>query len=177
MFCQVCGNEVTSLLAPCARCKQSPQSGRNFCHNCGNATNPAAVICTSCGAALTPPTQSNPYISSGENRPQPQAAPFSNQSPYQNPSGAPGIASANNNKVPAGILGILMGTFGIHKFILGYNTEGLIMLLVSTLGFFVTCGLSTAVMGVIGLIEGIIYLTKTDDDFINTYVVNKRGWF
>ena len=47
------------------------------------------------------------------------------------------------------------------------------MLLVSLL----TCGFAAPVMGVIGLIEGIIYLTKTDEEFVATYITNKKGWF
>ncbi len=78
-----------------------------------------------------------------------------------------------NKKVIAGIFGILLGALGIHKFYLGYTKEGLIMLLVSVL----TCGFGAGVMGIIGLIEGIIYLTKTDDDFYNTYQVNQKTWF
>jgi hypothetical protein len=31
--------------------------------------------------------------------------------------------------------------------------------------------------GIIGLIEGIIYLTKTDEEFYQTYVVEKKAWF
>jgi TM2 domain-containing membrane protein YozV len=82
-----------------------------------------------------------------------------------------------SKKVPAGICGILLGGLGIHKFILGYTTEGLIMLLVTLLAGAATCGVASAVMGLIGLIEGIIYLTKSDADFVATYVENKKGWF
>jgi hypothetical protein len=32
-------------------------------------------------------------------------------------------------------------------------------------------------IGIIGLIEGILYLTKSDDEFVATYVVGRRGWF
>jgi TM2 domain-containing membrane protein YozV len=78
-----------------------------------------------------------------------------------------------SKKIAAGICGILIGAFGIHKFILGYTTAGLIMLLVTIL----TCGIGGAVMGIIGLIEGIIYLTKTDEQFIDTYVINQKTWF
>ncbi len=85
-------------------------------------------------------------------------------------AGSSGDAS---KKVAAGICGILLGSLGIHKFVLGYTTEGLVMLLVTVL----TCGLGGFVMGIIGLIEGIIYLTKSDDEFVNTYVRNKKGWF
>jgi hypothetical protein len=58
----------------------------------------------------------------------------------------------------------------VHKFI--YTQEGVIMLLVSVL----TCGILSPIMGIIGLIEGIMYLTKSDEEFVNTYVLNKRGW-
>ncbi|MBC7515215.1 MAG: TM2 domain-containing protein [Alkalinema sp. FL-bin-369] len=73
-----------------------------------------------------------------------------------------------DKKVTAGICGILLGGFGIHKFILGYNTEGIIMLV----GFFLSFGL----VSILGLIEGIIYLTKSDEEFVETYINNKKGW-
>ena len=73
----------------------------------------------------------------------------------------------------AGILGILLGALGIHKFILGYTKEGVIMLLVTVL----TLGFGGFIMGIIGLIEGILYLTKSDAEFVATYVTNKKGWF
>ena len=76
-------------------------------------------------------------------------------------------------KIAAGICGILLGSLGIHKFILGMNTPGLIMLLVSVL----TCGIGWIPMSLIGLVEGIIYLTKSDEDFYQLYSVEKKGWF
>jgi TM2 domain-containing membrane protein YozV len=72
-------------------------------------------------------------------------------------------------KIAAGICGILIGSLGVHKFILGYTKEGIIQIVISVL----TCGIG----GIIGFIEGIIYLTKSDEDFVNTYIANKRGWF
>ena len=78
-----------------------------------------------------------------------------------------------SKKIPAGICGILLGALGIHKFILGFTTPGIIMLLVTVL----TCGFGGAITGVIGLVEGIIYLTKSDEDFYQTYIVQKREWF
>jgi len=80
---------------------------------------------------------------------------------------------ADNKKLVAGILAIILGVFGVHKFILGYQKEGLIMLLVTIL----TCGIGGAVVSIIGLIEGIIYLTKTDEEFYQMYQVNKKAWF
>lgn len=74
-----------------------------------------------------------------------------------------------NKKVLAGIMGIIFGYLGIHKFILGYTQEGIIQVVISI----VTCGLG----GIIGFIEGIIYLTKSDEEFYQTYQVGKKGWF
>jgi hypothetical protein len=51
------------------------------------------------------------------------------------------------------------------------------MLVVSLVVGIPTCGLGFGIFGIIGLIEGIIYLTKSDEQFLNTYVRNKRGWF
>jgi TM2 domain-containing membrane protein YozV len=78
-----------------------------------------------------------------------------------------------SNKLPAGICGILLGSLGVHKFILGYTGAGLIMLLVTIL----TCGLAYPVMHIIGLVEGIIYLCKSDDEFVRLYVDGRKEWF
>lgn len=75
-----------------------------------------------------------------------------------------------NKKVVAGVLAILLGAFGVHKFILGYTQEGIIQLVIGV----VTCG---TIGSLIGLIEGIIYLTKSDEEFYQTYQVGKKGWF
>ena len=83
----------------------------------------------------------------------------------------------SNKKLAGGLLGIFLGAFGIHKFVLGYTTSGVIMLVVSVAGGVVTCGIASFVMGVIGLIEGIIYLTKTPEEFKATYIDAKKEWF
>lgn len=77
------------------------------------------------------------------------------------------------DRVAAGLLAIFAGSLGIHKFYLGYNREGIITLIISV----VTCGAGAAIMSIIGLIEGIIYLSKTEDDFQLTYVDGYKGWF
>ena len=76
----------------------------------------------------------------------------------------------SNKKLAAGLTGIFLGAFGVHKFILGYTKPAVIMLVVSLAGGVVTFGLASFVMGVIGLIEGIIYLTKTDAQFQAQYL-------
>jgi TM2 domain-containing membrane protein YozV len=88
-----------------------------------------------------------------------------------------GDTELNNKKLAAGLTGIFLGGFGVHKFILGYTTPGIIMLVISLAGGVVTCGVASLVIGLIGLIEGIIYLTKTTDEFRSLYVDGVRGWF
>lgn len=67
------------------------------------------------------------------------------------------------SRVVAGILGILLGAFGVHKFYLGKIWQGILYLL-----FF-----WTGIPGIIGLIEGILYLVKTDEEFQDKYVNNQ----
>jgi TM2 domain-containing membrane protein YozV len=75
----------------------------------------------------------------------------------------------NNKKIVAGILGLLLGGLGIHKFYLGYTKEGIIQIVLTIC----SCG----ILGWLGIIEGILYLTKSDDDFEKTYITGKKGWF
>ncbi len=99
------------------------------------------------------------------------------QPQYQQPQyQQPQPAAGDKNKLVAGLLAIFLGTLGIHKFYLGYSKEGIIMLLVSVLGA-IAFGIGPGVMAVIALIEGILYLTKSDADFYNIYVANHKGWF
>ena len=87
-----------------------------------------------------------------------------------------------DKKLAAGLCGILIGGFGVHKFILGYNNAGIIMLSLSIAGMFlgiclVVPLLITVALQVIGLIEGILYLTKGDEEFYQTYMAQKKEWF
>ena len=86
-----------------------------------------------------------------------------------------------NKKVLAGVLAILFGGLGVHKFILRYQKEGAILVAVTVVGWATACFMiGIVIVGVtslIGIIEGIIYLTKTDEEFYNTYQLNKKSWF
>ena len=91
-------------------------------------------------------------------------------------------------RLVAGLLGIFLGSLGVHKFYLGINQPGIIMLVCTLAGYllftllaivligFVFLLLPSAV-GLVGLIEGILYLTKSDADFQREYVVGKKPWF
>lgn len=69
------------------------------------------------------------------------------------------------SKMAVGLCAIFLGGLGVHRFMLGDTMGGVIRLL--------TCG----GCGLLGWVEGIIYLMKSDEDFYQTYVVEKKAWF
>jgi len=71
------------------------------------------------------------------------------------------MAGRGKDKTTAGILGILLGGFGVHQFYLGSVGTGVI-LIAATL---VTCGIGA----ILGLVEGILLLTMSDEDFNKRY--------
>ncbi len=82
-----------------------------------------------------------------------------------NTSGTP----EQSQRILCGVLAILLGSFGVHRFVLGDVKGGILRIVISL----VTCGAAW----ILWLVEGIIYLTKTDADFVQTYQVNKKAWF
>lgn len=131
------------------------------CPGCGTQNPGINVRCTNCGTVL----------------------PISPMPMQQVPRPAGAAPAGADKKIAAGICGIILGGLGIHKFVLGYNQEGVILLavyLVSIILAIVTCGIATPLViipSVIGIIEGIIYLTKSDEEFVQTYIINKKPWF
>ncbi len=141
-----------------------------YCRNCGKEVHEKAIACPGCG--LPPRLESRFCHSCGETT-----------SPGQSfcvkcgvSLAAPAVAGAKN-KVAAGLLGIFLGGLGVHKFYLGYHRAGVIMILVSFVGGFLTWGLAALAAGAVGLIEGIIYLTTSDPDFERIYVTGRKEWF
>ena len=104
---------------------------------------------------------------------------------YAHPGYAPQYVTASDvsgKKIAAGICGIMFGTFGVHKFSLGLTGGAVTMLCISLACLFLTpftcvSFLALPVMHIIGLVEGIIYLTKSDAEFYQVYMVQKRQWF
>jgi len=90
-----------------------------------------------------------------------------------------GGGKSGKEKIAAGLLAIFLGMLGIHKFYLGgsnQRTAGIVMLAVTLVGscfFFI----GPIVMGIIALIEGIVYLTKDDAEFDRTYGHGDKAWF
>jgi len=128
-----------------------------YCTKCGATNDEFAQFCSGCQAPLTP-------VGSSGYQPMQSVNPQS-MTDWK-------VLGADK-KVAAGIVAILLGSLGVHKFILGYTTEGIIMLLITVL----TCGIGAMATSIIGIVEGIIYLTKSDEEFVRTYIQSKKGWF
>lgn len=140
----------------------------NKCPQCGAPLEPGEKICRYCGESLPPVQQAQnaaPYGYDPARGPQQQPyqqplyPPYQGQAaypppPYAFPMGRP------KRKITAGILGVLLGGLGIHKFYLGRVWMGLLYLLFCW----------TAVPALLGLIEGIIYLCCTEEQFQYKYV-------
>ena len=101
------------------------------------------------------------------------------QQPYGRPYQQPCAQAAPNTKdhVAAGLLAIFLGSLGIHKFYLGYNTPGFIMLAVTIVGSIFSLGIAGLAMVVISIVEGVLYLSKSQTEFEQVYVFNKKEWF
>ena len=89
------------------------------------------------------------------------------------PNTGPITSDEKSKKLIAGLLAIFLGSLGIHKFFLGYTKEGAITLGITV----ITCFMASPITGIIALIEGILYLTKSDEEFVQTYVRGRKGWF
>lgn len=156
-FCTNCGVGMSPTAMACVSCGFPPRAARNFCSNCSARVNsPAQVMCTNCGAAVG------------------AAAGF------MPPGSAYGMSS--KSRVTAGVLAILFGGIGVHKFYLGLTNPGIIMAVVFAVCFcssflFILPFFGCIALGIIGLVEGIIMLGKSDAQFQQDYVIGRKEWF
>ena len=115
------------------------------CPNCGGTVPPNTNRCLKCGSfveqqAPQPPGQQTQ-----------QAAPAA-------PAQVQPVGPAVKSKVAAGLLGIFLGALGIHRFYLGYIGIGVLMLLMTVLFSWLTCGATAIAAWIWGLVEGIMIL-------------------
>ena len=108
------------------------------------------------------PSASDPYGQPSASDPygQPQQPAGNQYSQPQQPAGVPagahpqGGVPAGQSRMLVGLLGIFLGAYGIHRFLMGYTTIGIIQILVTV----VTCGAGS----LWGLIEGILILVGAE---------------
>jgi len=135
-YCKNCANALDPLAAVCMSCGFAAGTGQRYCANCGRETPVEAAICTNCGF----PTQAVAY-----------------NMPY--------YGQEQKSKMAAGLLGIFLGSYGVHNFYLGFKQRAVLQLSLSLGGLLlsiITCGITAflpAAIGVWGLIEGIMILS------------------
>ncbi len=132
MYCKNCGSQLNPNAAFCVNCGVAAGQGNLYCPNCGKSVDPNAAVCLNCGVALN--------------------------NTAATAAGVPG-ATAPKSKVAAGILGILLGAFGVHNFYLGYVGKAVAQLLITVL----SCFTLAIVSEVWGLVEGILILTGSEN--------------
>jgi len=95
------------------------------CPNCGANMKPGVTRCVKCASVVTPQP---PPMNAGAPAGQVQAGPAFG---FPAASAAPGAKS----KTVAGVLGILLGSLGVHNFYLGFTGKGIAQLLITVLSF------------------------------------------
>lgn len=96
-----------------------------YCGNCGNKLEEGQDVCLKCGKVVR---KENNNVNNDPNA---------------------------KSKIVAGLLGIFLGSLGVHNFYLGYTNKAVAQLLISIL----SCGALSVVSGIWGLVEGVMILT------------------
>lgn len=110
-----------------------------FCKQCGKTIDDGQELCEECKSNI------------GANQSQTNQTVNNNQSYNTNSN----VTTSPKSKIAAGLLGIFLGSLGVHNFYLGYTGKAIAQLLITLL----TCGFGAFVSSIWGLIEGILILT------------------
>nr|MDO8109320.1 NINE protein [Candidatus Sigynarchaeota archaeon] len=165
------------------------------CQGCGGAVDPAAKYCPFCGATLNAATTTPAAIIQDKcpNCGEPRLGKFCAYCGYQffaeieipvpmksssSESGKPTTSSGSEaggaavpssttqrsqrpvNRISAGVLALLLGTIGAQKFYMGKRGAGIACI--------IFCW--TLVPTIIGICEGVLFLTATDEEFRERYL-------
>ena len=132
MYCKNCGQQIDDLAAVCIHCGVAVGNGKKFCQNCGFELPENAAFCQNCGVDV----RSEKEKKAAEVNANPNA----------------------KSKLVVGLLGIFLGSLGVHNFYLGFTKRAVAQLLITVL----SCGALSTVSAIWGLIEGIFYLTGNE---------------
>lgn len=179
MKCSNCGNEFSGDTPFCPFCGAKVDESVQIDYETQNDDQQQAFDGQQQGFAGQQPNYGGPYQGQQPN----YGGPYQGQQPnyggpYQGqPYGyQPAYKPGQKDKLTAGLLAIFLGGLGIHKFYMGWSQEGVIMLLCSIFGAFLLF-IGPIVIGIIALIEGITYLSKSDIEFYEIYEVGHKTWF
>lgn len=129
----------------------------NVCPQCGAPIDPGATECKFCGEKLAV-QQAAQQVQQPQTvyvqQPQPQVV-IQQAAPQQVYMTGINPSWPVKSKVAAGVLAILLGGIGVHKFYLGKVGMGILYL----------CFCWTGIPAVLGLVEGIMYLCSNDENF------------
>lgn len=123
-----------------------------YCKNCGEELNQGAAVCLKCGVASG---KGDGFCKNCGKELMKDADVCVNCGTAVGTKQVTVVSSEQKSKVAAGILGILLGSLGVHNFYLGYTGKAVAQLLISLL----TCGFGAAISSIWGIIEGIMILT------------------
>lgn len=118
MYCRQCGKELNNDKAViCIHCGTNRGQGNNYCQDCGaEVRSKEADVCLNCGVRL-------------------KASKINMSASFKNANGTG--KPIGNSKIVAGILAIVLGAIGIHKFYLGYKEKGFIQLAIFLVAIFI----------------------------------------
>lgn len=149
---------------------QCPHCGKQFT----SQVNAQQVQCPFCGNVVNTGAYQQPYQQPGYQQPGYQQAyqqPGYQQQAYQPFGQQPGVFDAGpsgKSRGVAALLAILLGGLGIHYFYLNKPMAGVIMIVIT----FVLCGIPA----LLAVIQGVMMLSMTQQDFENKYVYTTNSF-
>lgn len=134
-LCKKCGQELKDNINVCPVCHADNTSYTKVCPKCNAHYTSIHSFCAECGSSLVDGEYTQREQSGSYN--------YNNNQSY-------GPNQNQKSRVLAGVLGIVLGGYGVHNFYLGFTTKAILQIIVT----FVTCGLGA----IWGFVEGILIL-------------------
>ena len=152
MFCKNCGINISDGASFCQNCGCPVGQGSNNCSSCGSRIQPDATFCAHCGAPQNNSyTQAPPVCRSC-------GAELAPEQLFCTVCGTPVAQPVNMEKGPSrmlcGFMGIFLGAYGVHHFIMGNTKLGVRNVILSACSV-VTCGVTGVIATVFGIIDGV----------------------
>lgn len=73
--------------------------------------------------------------------------------------------ATSQSKTLVGVMAILFGSLGVHWFIVGETNKGITYLLITIIVGPITCFIASAVMSIIGIVDGIRILSQPGENY------------